>query len=230
MTALASAAGALLAALAATGALWFTGQSLHATNAQLGMSQQTAVTDRFRLAAEQLSSDKIDIRIAGVYLFERLAKDSPADHATAYSVLAAFVRTQAPVTSCTTSPEPAVAPVDIQVAMTVIGRRDTSRAQPADIPADKLDLNRTCLVNVDLNDAKLSTAHLEGANLSGMGLIGMRYDTRLREVLRIDRFSDFRHRMDAPFLGTGRGASQNLRKMCFGRCPVAALSRVRCTS
>ncbi|MFR9769659.1 hypothetical protein [Nocardia sp. SC052] len=54
------------------GALWFTAQSLRATNNQYSLSQQTAVTDRFRLAAEQLASDKIDVRLSGVYLLARL--------------------------------------------------------------------------------------------------------------------------------------------------------------
>ncbi|WP_308166315.1 pentapeptide repeat-containing protein [Nocardia albiluteola] len=191
MTALASAAGTLLAASAATGALWFTGQSLHANNIQLGMSQQTAITDRFRLAAEQLSSDKIDVRISGIYLFERLAKDSPADHVTVYSVLSAFVRTQAPATNCPTPPEPGVAPVDIQTAMTVIGRRDASREQPADKP----DLGQTCLRGAGLGRMNLAGADLEGANLTdasvtyadltdanlyGANLTGMRYELHTR--------------------------------------------------
>ncbi|MGW1743846.1 pentapeptide repeat-containing protein [Nocardia sp. NPDC001965] len=55
---------------AAVAALWFSGQSLRATNEQHTLSQQTAVTDRFRLAAEQLASDQINVRLSGIYLFE----------------------------------------------------------------------------------------------------------------------------------------------------------------
>ncbi|WP_157121448.1 pentapeptide repeat-containing protein [Nocardia miyunensis] len=124
------------------------------------------LTDRFRLAAEQLSSDKIAVRISGIYLFERLAEDSPADHATVYSVLAAFVRTQAPATNCPPPKEPGVGPVDIQVAMTVIGRRDTSREQSADKP----DLNRTCLAGIDLGNANLFGTNLTDANLAHANL------------------------------------------------------------
>ncbi|MEU6586496.1 pentapeptide repeat-containing protein [Nocardia sp. NPDC046763] len=162
MTTLATAAGTLLAAGAATGALWFTGQSLRATNAQLGMSQQTAVTDRFRLAAEQLASDKINIKLSGIYLLERLAKDSPPDHATVYAVLAAFVRTQAPVTSCDTQQ---AAPIDIQAALTAIGDQDTQAWLEG-----KTDLNRTCLASADLVRADLNHADLFGANLFGADL------------------------------------------------------------
>ncbi|MEV0297923.1 hypothetical protein [Nocardia sp. NPDC050710] len=91
--------GTLGAAGAAVGALWFTGQSLRTTNA---LSQQTAVTDRFRLAAEQVASDRINVRLAGVYLLERLAKDFPADHPTVFAVLAAFLRTQTTMSQCET--------------------------------------------------------------------------------------------------------------------------------
>ena len=160
LAALASATGTLLAATAAIGALWFTGQSLRATNAQLGISQQTAVTDRFRLAAEQLASDKINVRLSGIYLLQRLAYDSPADQATVYAVLAAFVRTQAPVTSCdTTLP---AAPVDIQAAVTTIGRRDVSQKNPA---TPSIDLSRTCLTAIDLPGAQLAGVNLTEANL-----------------------------------------------------------------
>ncbi|MGY2026025.1 hypothetical protein [Nocardia gipuzkoensis] len=47
MTALATAGGTLLAAGAAVGALWFTGQSLRATNAQLGDRPGPAVRGGF---------------------------------------------------------------------------------------------------------------------------------------------------------------------------------------
>ncbi|MFI6960023.1 pentapeptide repeat-containing protein [Nocardia sp. NPDC050408] len=141
------------------GALWFTNQSLRATNAQLGLSQQTAVTDRFRLAAEQLASDKVDVRLSGIYLLERLAKDSPVDHATVFAVLAAFVRTHAAMSGCQTPLDGM--PVDTQAALTVIGRRDITN-EP--IPA-RPNLHRTCLEGADLDKAKLNNVDLISANL-----------------------------------------------------------------
>ncbi|WP_216917033.1 pentapeptide repeat-containing protein [Nocardia noduli] len=146
------------------GALYFTNQSLRATNNQYGLSQQTAATDRFRLAAEQLASDKVNVRLSGIYLLERLARDSPADHATVFAVIAAFVRTQAAANDCATWS--AAAPVDIQAALTVIGRREITLEQPTDRP----DLSRTCLTTADLVGAKLANVKLDYAKLAQASL------------------------------------------------------------
>lgn len=53
-------------AAVAVAALWFTGQSLHATQNQYGLSEQGQITDRFGKAIEHLGSDKIDIRLGSV--------------------------------------------------------------------------------------------------------------------------------------------------------------------
>ncbi|GAB2672255.1 pentapeptide repeat-containing protein [Nocardia goodfellowii] len=157
----------VVVAAGTVGALYFTNQSLRATNNQYGLSQQTAVTDRFRLAAEQLASEKINVRISGIYLLERLAKDSPNDHATVFAVIAAFVRTQAPATDCPTNPT-AARPIDIATALTVIGRRETTNESTADKP----DLDGTCLTHAGLDGANLRDAILNAANLRGAGLSG----------------------------------------------------------
>jgi len=50
------------------------------------------VTDRFAKAVEQLGSDKLDVRIGGIYALERVARDSAKDHPTVMEVLTAFIR------------------------------------------------------------------------------------------------------------------------------------------
>lgn len=50
------------------------------------------VTDRYSKAIEQLGSDKIEIRLGGIYALERLMRDSPNDQPTIIEVLAAYVR------------------------------------------------------------------------------------------------------------------------------------------
>ncbi|MFE3105220.1 pentapeptide repeat-containing protein [Nocardia tengchongensis] len=177
--------GTLGASGAAIGALWFTGQSLRATNSQISLAQQTAVTDRFRLATDQLASDNLSVRISGIYLLERLANDSPADDPTVYAVLAAFVRTQSGLQQCGILPHPEPNPVeprtDIQTALTVIGRRD-----PTHDDNDRwIDLRRTCLVgadlisthlvNINLANADLTNAKLTIADLSITDLTGFRH-------------------------------------------------------
>ena len=50
------------------------------------------MTDRYTKAIEQLGSDKLDVRIGGIYALERIARDSPRDHPTVMEVLSAFIR------------------------------------------------------------------------------------------------------------------------------------------
>ena len=95
------------------------------------------MTDRYTKAIEQLGSDKLDVRIGGVYALERIARDSARDHPTVMEVLAAFIREHSRDSGHCLSPAPTCRNgrrADVQAAVTVIGRRD-SRARPrADRP------------------------------------------------------------------------------------------------
>jgi hypothetical protein len=75
----------LLAGLFAAGALVFTALNF-------GLSREGPVTDRYTKAIEQLGSDKLDVRIGGIYALERVARDSARDHPTVMEVLTAFIR------------------------------------------------------------------------------------------------------------------------------------------
>src|SRR6516165_12078977 len=95
------------------------------------LTEQGQVTDRYTKAIEQLGSDKLDVRIGGIYALERIALDSPRDHPTVFEVLAAFVREHsaeqwppekergAELSERATRP-------DVQAVMSVIGRREVS--------------------------------------------------------------------------------------------------------
>jgi hypothetical protein len=118
------------------------------------------VTDRYTKAIEQLGSDKIDVRIGGIYALDRIASDSRRDSPTVMKVLAAFIREHSreplPV------PEPGVPSLehmvrpDVQAAATVIAGRDSSR-----------DRDRINLANVNLAYADLTAGDLSGVNLAG---------------------------------------------------------------
>ena len=56
------------------------------------LTEQGQVTDRYTKAIEQLGSDKLDVRIGGIYALERIARDSAKDHPTVMEVLTAFIR------------------------------------------------------------------------------------------------------------------------------------------
>jgi hypothetical protein len=161
-TALDNARGRLLtlgAGLAAAGALVFTALNfglLRRNSEQADqwqrrtheLTEQGQVTDRYTKAIEQLGSEKLDVRIGGIYALERIARDSVRDHPTVMEVLTAFIREHSrepwpPPDDGGQEPERSTRP-DVQAALTVIGRRSTEH----DISFGAIDLRRA-----DLRDA-----------------------------------------------------------------------------
>ncbi len=146
----------------------------------LVVSQEKYKTDLFTRAIEQLGSEKLEVRLGGIYALERIARDSEKDHGPIMEVLTAFVRLHAkappekpaeaeeqPAVSGQPAPgekkpefkrAPEVKPgADIQAILTVLGRRGRTYGKGETQP---LDLRQT-----DLRGADLFEAHLEGANL-----------------------------------------------------------------
>src|SRR5262249_35281182 len=63
------------------------------TDKTTALALQGQVTDRFSKAIDHLGSEKLDVRIGGIYALERIARDSPQeDHPTIMEVLTAFMR------------------------------------------------------------------------------------------------------------------------------------------
>jgi hypothetical protein len=54
--------------------------------------RQRRITESFSKAAEQLGSDKIEMRLGGIYTLERISRESPDDYWTVMETLCAFVR------------------------------------------------------------------------------------------------------------------------------------------
>ena len=192
--------------LVAVVALYFSGQSLIATRKQYGLSEQGQVTDRFARAVENLGSDKVNVRLGGIYALERLARDSVQDQPTIVEILSGFVRTQAPAagppcsvpdriqptrdTSNGVFSAPPVQPqVDVQAAITVIGRRDphhdgATTPNPNDscltglrvvgtfagASFDRSKLHPTYFFGRDLRCTRFVGADLSGAYVNGVDL------------------------------------------------------------
>jgi len=139
--------------------------------------EERLVTERFAKAVEQLGHTDISVRIGAIYALERIAKDSPKDHWTVMEVLTAYVREKSTLAQTRktetiqnseqslplTSP-----PIDVQSALTVIGRRDGSK----DGAETTLNLSSTNLSGVVLSEANLRKASLYVSDLSDANLIG----------------------------------------------------------
>jgi hypothetical protein len=137
-------------------------------------NEVTVAANLYTRAIDQLGSNKLDVRIGGIYALERVARDSKGYHPIVMEVLTAFIREY----SHERWPPPErqeegqwTRP-DIQAAVTVIGRRDVTR------DTRTIDLYHATLINASLNSANLRSAKLRRADLTGAYL----YDTILADA------------------------------------------------
>jgi hypothetical protein len=159
---------------------------LYFTWRTLQVNRAGQITERFTRAIDQFGSQKLEIRLGGIYSLERISRESEEDHRPIMEVLTAYVRQHAPwlpeedqqseedaiidkkseedsreATETTEVPAPAP---DIQAIMTVIRRRTRSlgHGEP-----DPIDLHETHLSGANLRGAGLRGANLRGADPSG---------------------------------------------------------------
>jgi uncharacterized protein YjbI with pentapeptide repeats len=160
-TAIAATRTGLAGILAVMGA----GVGLAYTARTYRLSREGHLTDRYTKAVEQLGSDKIEVRLGGIYALERLMRDSSTDQPTIVEVLAAYIRQHAPPASLDEAKRRESArsgiiadspDADVQAALTVLRRRTA-------VAAENL---------IDLTGTHLAGANLDGANLTGAWLIG----------------------------------------------------------
>jgi hypothetical protein len=120
---------------------------------------------RYSRALEQIGSANLDVRIGGIYALEGIALDSPRNHPTVMEVLTAFIRERSRKQPYVAGPESVWGDrwpdTDVQVALTVVGRR---KAEHDD------DTRTIALAGTDLAGADLTGAVLTGANLTGANL------------------------------------------------------------
>jgi Pentapeptide repeats (8 copies) len=171
-------------------------QQQRASDLQSSRQQQAShdllISNQVSKGFEQLGSDKIVIRLGGIYALEGVMNGSDQYHQAVLEALCAFVREGAKPShpEPPPSPEPAKEtvsdgpPTDIQAALTVIVRRSGGEGlvnlRDANIPGVNLgaadltgvDLTRANLSGANLFRADLSWAYLTGADLTGAMLMG----------------------------------------------------------
>jgi hypothetical protein len=140
--------------------------NLKISNENLRVSQEGQITERFTRAIEQLGNEKLEIRLGGIYVLERIAKDSERDHWSIMEILTAYVRENSrppkknmSKESLTTNQEdldqfPKLK-IDIQAILTVIGRCTRTYR--------KGENKRLNLFEADISGADLWEANLQEA-------------------------------------------------------------------
>jgi hypothetical protein len=130
---------------------------------ELRLTRQGQMTERFTQAIEQIGSEKLEIKLGGIYSLERTAHEEKNYHWPVMEVLTSYVRRHAArkpdkeLRENAATPEP-----DIQAILDVIGRRSAYYRIDKKVEYGTIELN-----NTDLQGANLQEAHLEGANLYG---------------------------------------------------------------
>jgi hypothetical protein len=167
--------------------------------AQLPPPDPGQMAERFSRAVDQFGAAEANVRLGGIYALEGIARDSLEHHPQVIEMLTAYVRERARWRPDDNEPPHSTPelPTDVQAAMSVLARRDTSR----DREGARLDLARTDLrgleadrarlagvrlveahldtarlMEADLRDANLRNASLRRANLRRADLSGARLD------------------------------------------------------
>ncbi|RZM77180.1 pentapeptide repeat-containing protein [Leptolyngbya iicbica] len=136
------------------------------------LTEDKNVTDRFAKAVEMLADEKLEVRLGGVYSLERIARDSRKDHPVVMEVLTAFIRKK---TQSGEYGKPNKPRQEVQSALTVIGRRETT------FDSHPLVLSGAYLKGAELRKARLEGADLEWVNLENATLSYARLEgTRFR--------------------------------------------------
>lgn len=129
----------------------------------LQVTQEGQLADRFSKSVEQIGSEKLDVRLGGIYALEVIARDSTDNYATVMEVLSAFVREHAPASSCPprmgTGEERKALATDIQAVITVLGRRDVRQ------DVESLDLQRSCLQGIRIKGANYNNANFSNSDM-----------------------------------------------------------------
>jgi hypothetical protein len=130
------------------------------------------LAERFTRAVEQLGNAKVGVRLGGIYGLEQIAKQSPGDRLQVFEVLCAYVREHARKDpKRPQSVELREHALDVEAAMTVLGRRDVSADDPLlDLHEVDLSGSKNLLGGVNLRKVNLQGADLRGAMLDRTNL------------------------------------------------------------
>jgi len=129
----------------------------------LSTVREGQLTERYTRAIEQFGSDKLEIRLGGIFALERIARESERDYWPVMEVLCAYVRDSAAWRDG--HPTQRLAS-DVQAILTVLGRRSLQ----SESEEHRLNLNNTDLRGANLHKAQLAGVSLVGAHLEGADL------------------------------------------------------------
>ncbi|MER6468032.1 pentapeptide repeat-containing protein [Streptomyces collinus] len=157
-----------------------TWRQLRVSQDGLNATREGNITDRFSRAVDQLGSDKLDVRIGGIYALWRLADHSDRDREAVVSIMAAYLRThlpwppQEPTVPAADASINSVPPLetraaDAQTALTCLGVLYQER-RPEWLNVSLTDLRRADCDGLWLHGANFDGACMEAASVYQVNL------------------------------------------------------------
>ena len=155
----------------------------HVAASQTETSQHSLLNERYQKGAEMLGSERLSVRLGGIYALARLAREHPQEyHRQIMKLFCAFVRTRKreydknDELSNDDGPPQHQLREDVHEVLMVISRRSTQqilvekKEPPYRLDFSYADMFGANLSEADLTDAMLNKANLFGAILSGTDL------------------------------------------------------------
>ncbi len=140
----------------------------------VNLTRHGQVSERFTKAVGQLGDESLDIRSGAIYALEQVAIDSRRYRLTVLEVLQTYVAGRRPEVLPVPGREAGLVERDVQVAMTVIGRRreawrelDPVKVYALDLPG--LRVPRANLKRLNAYHARLDRASFVSSNLESAG-------------------------------------------------------------
>jgi hypothetical protein len=136
---------------------------------QRAVEREGQITQRYIDTLAHLGTTEsatVSARVGAILALERIARDSPVDHSPIIQLLASFVRERSIAVPLNENREPVRVAEDIRMAVRAIARRELGREQPL----LSIDLSRTNLAGMDLEQAHLEYVSLRGADLRDANL------------------------------------------------------------
>jgi hypothetical protein len=211
-----------------------------ATWRQVQLSRHGQITDRMTRAVDQMASDNIYVRIAGIYSLVRLYKDSSEDRQTITDILTAFIRTRVPWTIPPQTNHQHDTPAledgmlrlglraeDVQMALYKLGDRPHPEAERplylsfADLRIASLarrDLRGMYCQNTNLAGAWLQGAQLDGAYLKASDL----RQAQLQGARLVNANLNLAHLQDANLHGADLSGA-DLRQACLDGADLSGI-------
>ena len=152
------------------------GITIYFTYQNFLLTQDKLESETFAKAVEQLGSDKISLRLGGIYTLERIAVKSKKSYLPAMQVLTGYVReTSSSPTSpppAQTSPGKSTCPVDIQAILTIVGERYWPEPDDYGLDLSYSNVRGAWLPRANLSNIYFWRAYFIGVNFTNANLSG----------------------------------------------------------